>query len=139
MNRSRLAECIESALAEDIRETCARQDANRLYAWARLGALLLVLVLAGCVQKTQTVARPTPPLAVVCDEACATPCTDVSTIRWAPADADSGAAWKLLVSDVVAKLIEAGERCEKQREACSRCIRTIERSGRVCGTFEACQ
>lgn len=140
MIRTRFYDCIAAALARDIRETCARQDAIRLTAWVRLGALLLLaLVLAGCDRTTQTVTRPTPPLAVVCDSSCVAPCPDASAVRWRPADPDSGEAWKLLVTDVVAKLAEAAEQCEAQRKACARCIRTIERSGRVCGTFEVCQ
>lgn len=139
MIRARLFECVASALAEDIRETCARQDARRLYAWRYFGAMLLVLALAGCDRTTQTIARPVPPLAVVCDQACKAPCPDVTAVRWQPPDVESGEAWKLLVSDVLARTIEAGERCEKQREACARCIQTIERSGRICGTFEVCQ
>ncbi len=140
MIRRLLADCIDSAFRENIRETCARQDASRLYAWVRLGALLLLaMALAGCDRMTQTVTRPTPPLAVICDEACKAPCPEVAAIRWQPPDVNSGEAWKLLVSDVVAKLVESGEQCEEQRAACSRCIQTIERSGRVCGTFEACQ
>ena len=139
MIRSRLFDCIRSALAEDIRETCARQDARRLYAWRFFGALLLVLLMAGCDRTTQTITRPVPPLAVVCDEACKAPCPDVTTIRWQPPDASAGEAWKLLVSQVLAKAIEYGEQCEQHRAACARCIQTIERSGRICGTFEVCQ
>jgi hypothetical protein len=59
--------------------------------------------------------------------------------RWKPSDPNSGKAWKELVEQSIATLVKAVETCEAHRGACAGCIQTIERSGRVCGTFEACQ
>lgn len=135
-----LADCITAAFREDIRETCARQDATRLYAWQRFGVLLmLAMVLAGCERMTQTITRPVPPLAVVCAAECKTACAVTADAKWRPSDPSSGKAWKELIEQSVATLVKSVETCDAHRSACADCIQTIERSGRVCGTFEVCQ
>lgn len=139
MNRSRLVECIAAAFGEDIRETCARQDAARLYAWLRLGALLvLAMALAGC-GSTQTVTRVPPPLAVACPSECMTACAVPAGAVWRPEDPNSGAAWKLLVKQSIATLVMAIEECDTHRKACVGCIETAEQADRICGNTKACQ
>lgn len=91
------------------------------------GALLVILLLAGC-GAVPVVAPPPDPVPAQCDPRCFEAC-DVLVPAWRPVDPDSPEAWDELPGQV---LIPARRRlwnCEGHRQACVQCLDRLRDAG----------
>jgi hypothetical protein len=90
-----------------------------------------LILLAGC---SHLRAKPVP---VACDAMCYVPCTGArgdTGVRWQTAAPPSAADWDVLAGEVVPALADKLRTCELRRQACTTCLRDLQRAGIITPT-----
>lgn len=97
---------------------------------------LICLLLASCATQQPPVWQPRQPVHAQCDATCTASCVPEAWPQWS-GDPEDPATWDNL-PPVGADNRETAERCDAARNACVRCLKTLERAGVICGVNQNC-
>lgn len=99
-------------------------------------AALLCLLLAGCATHQPAAWQPRQAVHAQCDVTCTASCAPDEWPQW-EGDPEEPTTWDNL-APVGAENRDTALRCDAARNACLRCLKTLERAGVICGIDIEC-